>query len=117
MLKVLGSFSPIESPKQLRDPFLSFRVSSRGQLDSKSRDRTIVSMHTEPSPTIAMRSAVLELVPELLDLNEVLIIVLVLLQGVSSIAGPHNRYFTPQDIVPVPQYRRTWCIGSRPSSD
>ena len=54
MLEVFGLFSPIEGPEQLRDPFLSFGVSSRGQLYSKRRDRTVISMHAESSPTVAM---------------------------------------------------------------
>lgn len=78
MLEVPGSFSPIEGSKQLCDSFLSFGMSSRWQLDSKRRDGPVVPMHTEPPPTVAMRPAILELVPELLNLNEVLIVILVL---------------------------------------
>ena len=38
-------------------------------------------MHAESSPTIAMRSTVLEFVPELLYLNEVLVVIFVLFTG------------------------------------
>jgi hypothetical protein len=63
-------------------------------------------MHAESSPTGAMRPAVLELVPELLNLDEVLIVILILLRWVNSVAGLHERDFTPRDIAPVPRYRR-----------
>jgi hypothetical protein len=54
MLVVFGLFSPIEGPEQLRDPFLSFGVPSRGQLYSERRNRTVIPMHTESSPAVAM---------------------------------------------------------------
>ena len=50
-------------------------------------------MHAESPPAIAMRSAVLEPVPELLDLNEVLIVILVLLRGL---------VLSPDYIIDVP---------------
>ena len=59
-------------------------------MHSERRDRPIVSMHTEPSPAIAMGSAILELVPKLLNLNKVLIVVLVLLRWVIYAAAPYN---------------------------
>lgn len=47
-------------------------------------------MHAKSSPTVAVRSAVLELVPELLYLHEVLVVILVLSWGVSTVTGSCN---------------------------
>lgn len=53
-------------------------MASGWQLDSKSGLGIVMAVHSETTPTVAMRSAIFELGSKLLNLDKVLVVVLIL---------------------------------------
>ncbi len=69
---------PIHHAENLRCSLFSTTVTARGLLNSEGSRRAIMSFDGQASPTIAMRSTVLDIRTEPPDATEVLVVVFVL---------------------------------------
>ena len=79
---------PIQSPENLSSPVLPTTVATGGKLHGERRRRAIVTLDSQASPAIAVRTAVLVLGPESADPHEVVVTVFVLQRTSIQLSSP-----------------------------